>query len=274
VSSTLDQVFRRVGAQGRAAFIPFLMAGDPDLGTTERLLEALVAGGADILELGVPFSDPVADGPVNQRASTRALASGVRLSAILDLVARCRDRLGVPIVLFTYFNPLLRRGLGTFAEQAAASGVDGVLCVDLPPEEAESEYLTELRPRGIDTIFLAAPTSTRERLKQVIRASTGFLYYVARTGVTGERRELPPELLKEARRLRRKCSRPLAVGFGISTPEQVEQVGEVADGVVVGSALVRLVEENAGSPDLPQVLEERVRQLTAPLRKKAERRSA
>lgn len=271
--SAIDRVFERCRAEDRAAFIPFLTAGDPDLATTEKLLEALAQGGADLIELGVPFSDPIADGPTIQRSSTRALAGGVRLAGILDLVARSRDRLGVPIALFTYFNPLFRRGLATFAEQAASSGVDGVLCVDLPPEEAEEEFLPVLRARDIDTIFLLSPTSTKERIKKVGEASTGFVYYVSRIGVTGERTALAPELLKEAKKLGKKLDQPLAVGFGISTPEQVEQVASVADAVVVGSALVRLVEENAGSPDLPRLLEDRVRELTAPLREKA-RRSA
>ncbi len=263
--STITQVFERCREQKRAAFIPFLTAGDPDLETTPELLAALVAGGADLIELGVPFSDPIADGPVIQRAATRALASGTTLSGILRLVARNRDRLGVPIVLFTYFNPIHARGIERFAEQAAASGVDGVLCVDLPPDEAARCFTPTLRRHGLDTVFLVAPTSGRQRVQRVASSSTGFVYYVSRAGVTGARAELPKELAKEARRLRRKLAAPLAVGFGISTPEQVAAVARVADGVVVGSALVRFVEEHAGEPDLTARLEERVRQLVAPL---------
>jgi tryptophan synthase alpha chain len=264
--SAIDDVFDRCREQDRAAFIPFLVAGDPDLDTTGELLQALARGGADLIELGVPFSDPIADGPTNQAASVRALAAGTKLSAILELVARERRGLGVPIVLFTYFNPVYRRGVESFAEQASASGVDGVLCVDLPPEEAEEELIPTLRARDIDTIFLLAPTSTRDRIKSVAAASTGFVYYVSRTGVTGARDALSPTLLKEAKKLRKKLKLPLAVGFGISTPEQVEAVAEVADGVVVGSALVRLVEEHGRSPNLPGLVEARVRELTAPLR--------
>ncbi len=263
--SGIGEAFARCAAEGRAAFIPFLMAGDPDLAATAGQLAALAAGGADIIELGVPFSDPIADGPVNQRAATRALAAGTVLSGILELIARHRDQLGVPIVLFTYYNPLCARGLDRFAEQAAASGVDGVLCVDLPPEEADRELLPALRERGVDTIFLLAPTSTRERIARVAAASSGFVYYVSRTGTTGERASLPPDLVRDLKRLRRRLDLPLAVGFGISTPEQVAAVGKVADGVVVGSHLVSLVERMGDAPELPAMLEDRVRELAAPL---------
>src|SRR5262245_43289354 len=194
--SVIDDVFARCALERRAAFIPFIMAGDPDLETTATLIEALAAGGADLIELGVPFSDPIADGPVNQRAAARALAAGTKLSGILQVVARHRDRLGVPIVLFTYVNPILARGVERFAEQAAASGVDGVLAVDLPPEEAEGDLVPALRRQGVDTIFLLSPTSTRERVQRVAAASSGFVYYVSRTGVTGERTQLAPELLR------------------------------------------------------------------------------
>lgn len=265
--SAIAQVFARCREQRRAAFIPFLMGGDPDLETTGDLLQALVDGGADLLELGVPFSDPIADGPVNQRAAVRALAAGTTLSGILNLVARKRERLGVPIVLFTYYNPIHVRGVATFAEQAAASGVDGVLCVDLPPEEGD-ELVPTLRRYGLDSIFLLSPTSPAKRVAQVNRCSSGFVYYVSRTGVTGERDELPKPLLKEARKLRRRVRCPLAVGFGISTPEQVADLGRVVDGVVVGSALVRLVEERAGDPELPRALEERVRWLSEGLHRR------
>jgi tryptophan synthase alpha chain len=263
--SGISEVFARCAEEGRAAFIPFLMAGDPSLSATAGQLTALAAGGADIIELGVPFSDPIADGPVNQRAAMRALAAGAGLSGILELIARQRDQLGVPIVLFTYYNPVHARGLERFAEQAAASGVDGVLCVDLPPEEAENDLVPVLRERGVDTIFLLAPTSTRDRIARVAAASSGFVYYVSRTGTTGERASLPPDLVRELKRLRRRIDLPLAVGFGISSPAQVAAVSEVADGVVVGSALVRLVEQMGEDPDLPAMLELRVRELAAPL---------
>lgn len=263
--SAIDDVFARCRAELRAAFIPFLTAGDPDLEITAVLLKAFVDGGADLIELGVPFSDPIADGPVIQRASTRALASGTTLSGVLRLVARYRDELGVPIVLFTYFNPIHARGIGSFAEQAAASGVDGVLCVDLPPDEGRRELVPTLRRHGLDTIFLLAPTSNRQRIRSVTESSSGFVYYVSRTGVTGERQQLRKELLKESKRLRRKLDLPLAVGFGISTPQQVAQVARVADGVVVGSALVHLIEEKAGQGDLATAVRQRVLELATPL---------
>ncbi len=264
-SGAIGEAFARCKASKRAAFIPYITAGDPDLETSAELVRALAGAGADIIELGVPFSDPIADGPVNQAAATRALASGTTLSGVLDLVSRSRDQVGVPIVLFTYFNPLHARGLEVFAEQAASSGVDGVLCVDLPPTEAAAEYVPALRERGLDTIFLVAPTSDRKRVGEVAEASTGFVYYVSRTGVTGSRSELAPELLGDVKRLRRRLSLPVAVGFGISTPDQARAVGKVADGVVVGSALVRLVEEKAGDNDLVQLIREKARELATAL---------
>ncbi len=263
----IEQAFSACRREKRVAFIPFLMAGDPDLRTTGELIEALERGGADLIELGLPFSDPIADGPVNQRAAFRALASGTTLSGVLETIASVRRRVKTPIVLFTYFNPIHARGIERFAEQAAASGVDGVLCVDLPPEEGERELSPILGAHGIDSIYLLAPTSTKERVRRAAKASSGFLYYVSRTGVTGERTALSGDLGAEIRRLKKSLSLPLAVGFGISTPEQVREVGEVADGVVVGSALVRLVEEHAGSADLAERLEASVRELSAPLRK-------
>jgi tryptophan synthase alpha chain len=272
--SAIDEVFFNCAHENRGAFIPFLMAGDPDLNATAEYLDALAAGGADIIELGVPFSDPIADGPINQRAASRALAAGTKMSGILQLVARHRDKLGVPIVLFTYFNPIHARGVERFAEQAAASGVDGVLCVDLPPEEGERDFIPALREQGVDTIFLLAPTSTRDRVTKVAAASTGFVYYVSRTGVTGERSALATDLSRDVKRLRKRLDQPLAVGFGISTPQQVAAVGDVADGVVVGSALVRLIEEQGSESGFPRTLEERVRELAAPLRQRAERRRA
>jgi tryptophan synthase alpha chain len=266
VDGAIAGAFARCRAEKRAAFIPFLMAGDPDIETTPRLLQAAVAGGADILEIGVPFSDPIADGPVNQRAATRALAAHTRMDDILRMVARHRDALGVPVVLFTYYNPIHARGVETFAEQAAASGVDGVLCVDLPPEEAAGELLPALREHGLDTVFLLSPTSPPERVRRVGEHSSGFVYYVSRTGVTGEREELPRELVRDVKRLRKKLELPLAVGFGLSTADQVAAVGRIADGVVVGSALVRLVEEHGRHPQLASLLEERVHELAGCLR--------
>lgn len=267
-ASPLSRAFARAQGEGRAAFIPFITAGDPDLAATERFAVALAAAGADILELGVPFSDPIADGPVNQAAAARALASGTTLVGILALVARLQPKLGIPIVLFTYFNPLHAYGIARFAEHAAASGVDGVLCVDLPPEEAEGEYLEALRAHGLAAIFLLAPTSTRERVRAVARLGSGFVYYVSRTGVTGEQGELPEALAREAKALGKALQLPLAVGFGISSRPQVAAVAKVADGVVVGSALVRLIGEAAAAPDLADRIFERAQDLAAGTRRR------
>lgn len=263
--SALGTVFGACRAARRAAFIPYLTGGDPDLSTSADLIQALVDGGADVIEIGVPFSDPIADGPVNQRAAKRALDAGVTLSGLLDLVARHKSRSDVPVVLFSYFNPLFVRGLSAFAEQAASSGVDGVLCVDLPPDEAASEFIPALRQRDIDTVFLIAPTSTRDRTREIGKAASGFVYYVSRTGVTGVRSEIESSLKKEVRRVRRQLELPVAVGFGISTPEQVQSVGRFADGVVVGSALVRIVEQRQRDSDLPAALRREVETLAAPL---------
>jgi tryptophan synthase alpha chain len=265
-TAAIDRAFARGREQKRALFIPYITAGDPDLATTETLLDALVAGGADLVELGVPFSDPIADGPVNQRAAFRALGSGTDLPGVLDVVSRFRTRSPVPVVLFTYFNPIHARGVEAFAQRASTSGVDGVLCVDLPPEEGE-DLAAALAAKEIASIYLLAPTSTRERIRLVGRSSSGFVYYVSRTGVTGEQGSLPEELVRELEQLRRRIKLPLAVGFGISSPEQVEALGRYADGVVVGSALVRVVEEAAGAPDVAARLEERVAELAGALRR-------
>jgi len=263
--SRLAETFAHCRSRKRAAFIPFLMAGDPDARASLELIGAAIAGGADIVELGMPFSDPIADGSVNQRAHVRGLSGGATMAGVLDIVAQARGRWDVPFVLYSYFNPILRLGVSEFSARAAASGLDGVLALDLPPEEAVPEFVDTMEREGLDPIFLLAPTSTKARIRRVDRLARGFVYYVARTGVTGVRQELPPELLKEARAIRKAIRSPLAVGFGISTPEQVEQVGSVADGVVVGSALVRLVEEHgAAAADL---LTETVASLTEPLRR-------
>lgn len=261
--SRLHETFERCRSEKRAAFIAYLAAGDPGPRESEALLHALVAGGADLIELGVPFTDPIADGPVNRRAARRALEAGTSLSAVLRIVARNRADLGVPVVLFTYYNPIHALGAVRFADQAGSSGVDGVLCIDLPPEEGESELAPALREQGVDVVYLLAPTSVRRRLRVVNEASSGFVYYASRPGVTGMRERLPRYLLKQAKRLRKRLELPLAVGFGISTPEQVTQVARVADGVVVGSALVSEVEEHAGQADLTHRLEARVRELRA-----------
>lgn len=245
--------FEELAERGQAAFIPFITAGDPTLAYTGRLVPELEKAGADIIELGVPFSDPVADGIVNQEAAQRALRHNVSLHDIVRLVGELRGRTQVPIVLFTYFNPVMAYGCEQLAADAAEAGVDGILCVDLPPEEAE-EYGRCMAEKGICTIYLAAPTSTEERIELIARHSTGFLYYVSRTGVTGERSEMETSVRPTVERIRKHTDTPVAVGFGISSPEQAAAVAEYADGVIVGSAIVRQIGEWGDAPDsIPRV---------------------
>ncbi len=228
---------------GRRVLVPYIMAGDLDAAATERLVELLVAAGADAIELGVPFSDPIADGPVNQRAGFRALARGMTLGRALALVARIREHTGVPLVFMTYYNLLLRHGLAAFCRDAVAAGLDGVITADLPPEEGDA-LVAEGRAAGLATIFLLAPTSTDARIRSVAGASSGFIYCVSRTGVTGVRDEVPPELAELVGRIRAATETPVCVGFGISRPSQAREVARYADGVIVGSALVGMLEED------------------------------
>lgn len=230
------------------------------LEASEGIVMAAAEAGADVIELGVPFSDPVADGPTIQRASERALKSGTTLAGVIDLVRRLRARTQVPLVLFSYFNPILQMGLEKFAEDASAAGADGVLATDLTPEEA-SDYRRIVQERGLDTIFLAAPTSTDARLKLIGEASTGFLYVISRTGVTGEQDTMPEDLPAFIRRVRQFTPLPIAVGFGISQPSHVTLLGGIADAAVVGSGLVAEIEK-AGSPEAAaRAVGERVRLL-------------
>jgi tryptophan synthase alpha chain len=239
----IGERFARRRAERRAAFVAFLTAGDPSIERTIECALSLDAAGVDVLELGVPFSDPLADGPVIQRASERALAHGVTLPHVLDAVRAIRRRSELPLLLFSYFNPLLQHGLERLAGEAKEAGVDGVLVTDLPPEEA-GEWLAPARKADLDTVFLASPTSPDERLARVADASRGFVYAVSRTGVTGERQALSADARPLVERLRARTTVPVALGFGLSTPEQVREAGTVADGVVVGSALVRFLEEH------------------------------
>ena len=264
--SRLDETFRRLRARGARALVTYFTAGDPSLADTRRLVVAAERGGADVVELGVPFSDPIADGPVIQRAGARALAAGTTLPRVLETVATLRADVRVPLVLLTYYNPLLAFGLKAFARTAADAGVDGVIVADLPPEEADP-LASEAGAAGLDMIHLVAPTSTVARVRLIARRSRGFVYVVSLTGVTGERRELPPDLETQMRTLRLVTTKPVCVGFGISRPEQVAAVGRLADGVIVGSALVRFVEERAGSPALTEDVERFVSELKIPLRR-------
>ena len=244
----IADVFDSLKQQGKKGFIPYITAGDPDLATTEQLLFTL-APHATLIELGVPFSDPMADGPVIQRASERALKNNFGLQDILDTVARARKQIETPIILFSYYNPLLQFGLKRLAQHAKDAGVDGVLVTDLTPEES-GEFETELRAHGLDMIFLIAPTSTDDRLKLVAQHASGFIYAVSRAGVTGTRETVSVEAEKLVNRMRQFSSLPIAVGFGISNAAQVADVSRYADAVVVGSAIVAEMERCIGTGDL------------------------
>jgi tryptophan synthase alpha chain len=226
----------------RKALIAYLTAGDPSPARTPELVAALERGGADLIELGVPFSDPIADGPVIQRGAERALKAGTNLAAVLEIARTIRKSSQIPLLLFTYLNPVMRYGVEKLARDAQAAGIDGCLFTDLSVEEAEP-YVKAMRAAELDSVFLGAPTSTAERLKLVAKYSTGFVYLVSRTGVTGERDSLSESVAPLVRSMREISPLPLAVGFGISTPEQAREVAHMADGVVVGSAFVRLIGE-------------------------------
>lgn len=264
-TTRIGNLFATCRAENRKAFIAYLTAGDPSSKHTASLVLALERGGADLIELGVPFSDPIADGPVIQRASDRALRAGMTLPKLLDIVREIRLQSQIPLLLFSYLNPLLRYGFEKLARDACYAGIDGVLLTDLCVEEA-TEPVNRLREQGLDTIFLAAPTSTERRLRLVAQHSSGFIYLVSRTGVTGEQASVSQAAAPLARRMRELTDLPLAVGFGVSKPEQVSEVAQIADGVVVGSAIVRCIESHIGSHDLPARLAEFTRHLTAPLR--------
>ena len=264
----ISRLFERLHAEHRPALIAYITAGDPSPSATPDVVAALERGGADLIELGVPFSDPIADGPVIQRGSERALKAGTKLTTVLNIAAQIRKRSEIPLLLFTYMNPVLRYGLEPLARDAGASGIDGCLLTDLSVEEAEP-YIYVMRKAGLDTVFLAAPTSSTRRLQLVAKYSTGFVYLVSRTGVTGERANVSDSVEPLVAAMRAVTKLPLAVGFGISTAEQVRAIGAVADGVVVGSAFERVIEENAAGPQLAQEVEALARTLASGLLSKS-----
>lgn len=254
MGSRIDEAFARIRADKRPGLVTYITAGDPDLQRSAQILEALDRAGADVLEVGVPFSDPLADGPVIQRATERALAAGGNLKASLALIEKVRPRVKAPVVLFSYANPLLRMGIDRFARTAAAAGVDGVLALDLPIEEA-GEFREALAASGLDRIFLLSPTTTEARIRKAAELGSGFLYGISRLGVTGARDRVAAGADDLVRRIRAQTSLPIALGFGISRPEHVAEVGAYADAAVVGSALVALIADAAASPDLVERVE-------------------
>jgi tryptophan synthase alpha chain len=247
VSARLAHVFEALRAERRCGLVTYVTAGDPDYERSREVLLALDRAGADVLEVGVPFSEPLADGPVIQRASERALASGMTLARTLDLVADVRPQLSAPIVLFTYANPIYRFGFDRFVARAADVGVDGVLVLDLPIEEADG-LRAALAPVGLDTIFLLSPTTTVERIRRAAALGSGFLYGISRLGVTGARSQVAGGARALAERIRRETSLPLALGFGLSHPDHIAEVGQFADAAVVGSALVNVIAEARRAP--------------------------
>ncbi len=265
----IARLFDRLRAEKRPALIAYIVGGDPSPAATPEIVAALERGGADLIELGVPFSDPIADGPVIQRGSDRALKAGTKLSTVLEIAAQIRKQSEIPLLLFTYMNPVLRYGLEPLARAAVASGIDGCLLTDLSVEEAEP-YIQVMREAGLDTVFLAAPTSSRRRLELVAKYSTGFVYLVSTTGVTGERASVSDSVGPLVADMRAITNLPLAVGFGISSAEQVRSIGALADGVVVGSAFERAIEENAASGQLSAQVEALARKLASGLLSKSQ----
>jgi tryptophan synthase alpha chain len=260
IQGRLAATFERVRAQEAPGLVTYVTAGDPALPRTEGILRALDRAGADVLEVGVPFSDPLADGPVIQRATERALASGTTLAGVLDLLERVRSGIRAPIVIFSYANPILRLGAERFADRARAAGVDGVLVLDLPIEEAD-DFRNMLAARGIDTILLLSPTTTDERLRKAAALGSGFLYAISRLGVTGARDQIAAGAQDMVERIRRVSDLPVALGFGISKPEHVREVGRWADAAVVGSALVSVIAAAGAADSLETRVEEYVRWL-------------
>lgn len=258
--SRIDETFARLRAQGRTGLVTYVTAGDPSLATTAEILKTLDRAGADVLEVGVPFSDPLADGPVIQRATERALAGGATLMGVLDMLTGVRREIQAPIVIFSYANPILRMGLDVFARRAQAAGVDGVLTLDVPPEEAE-DWRNGFTGVGIDTIFLLSPTTADDRIRRAAILGSGFLYGISRLGVTGARDEVADSAAELAARVRRATDMPLALGFGVSRPEHVRAIGHIADAAVVGSALVNVIAEHGTSPGLLEDVERYVRWL-------------
>lgn len=260
----LGERFAALRERGERALVPFVTGGDPNLATTQAVVLAMVQAGADAVEIGVPFSDPLGDGPVIQRANERSLAAGTSTRRVFELVETLRPSVDVPLVLMGYANNVCAMGEHAFAEAAGAAGVDGIILVDLPPEEGES-FFAELRGHDVDPILLAAPTTVPERLAMLARETRGFLYYVSLTGVTGARSEVARGVEEGVRAARAVAEVPVCVGFGVSTPEQVRRIGAYADGVVVGSALIDRIEGKTGD-DAADIAAKFIEELKAPLR--------
>ena len=251
----IENTFKKLKQTGRKALIPYLMAGDPSLDATKQFVSELEEAGADIIELGVPFSDPLADGPVIQRAHERALQKGISLKKVIALVKEIRQSSHIPLILMTYYNPVFKFGVETFIKEAADSGVDGVIIPDLIPDEAH-DFISVARKHKIDTIFLLAPTSTLERIKRVVKVSTGFIYYVSITGITGAKLAIGDPMKDTLKLIKSNTNKPVAVGFGISNPEEAAEISKLAEGVIIGSAIVRLIAEGKDIKDFVKKIKE------------------
>ena len=268
----IDQKFAELKKANRKGFIAYICGGDPDLDATAELAVALEKAGVDILELGIPFSDPLADGVVNQQASQRALAKGATVDKILKTIQKIRQMgCALPIVLYSYYNPVFHYGLETFIRDARKCGVDGLLNLELPPEEAD-KYEREMRKHGLHGIFLVAPTSSDERIKKISEKASGFIYYVSREGVTGERSSMENSIESMVKRIRKHSKLPVVVGFGVSKPEHVREIAKVADAVVVGSAIVKKIGEIGDKPNLIADVSKHVQALVEPLKNKKTRK--
>lgn len=241
--SKIEEVFKDLRVKGRKAFIPYIMAGDPDLAKTEEVILFFEEVGADIVELGIPFTDPLADGPTIQRASERALKKGITLKKVLEFVKRIRRSIKIPIVLMTYYNPIFKYGEERFVKESVQYGVNGIIVPDLPPDEA-TDLIRFSKREGLDTVFLLAPTSTEDRVRRVARTSSGFIYYVSITGITGSRLQIDESLGESIKKIRKITDKPVCVGFGVSNPEEASRVSEIADGVIIGSAIVKMLNES------------------------------
>lgn len=263
----IEKAFSTARSEGRAAFVGYVCAGDPDLETSLEVCRTLIGEGTDILELGVPFSDPLADGLTNQLAAERALASGMTQEKVFSLVRKIREFSDVPVVLYTYYNLVFSQGVESFAKRAVEAGVDGILTLDLPPEEA-GEMDTACSEAGLKTVYIVAPTSPEARIELICRTATGFVYYVSQEGVTGERDQMAANLEEKLAQIRKHATGPVVVGFGISREEHVRAVAAAADGVVVGSALVNCIARNQGQPEvILRAIREKMQELTKGLKK-------
>lgn len=253
----IAEVFKKLKKANKKALIPYIMAGDPNLDATKAFISELEIAGADIIEVGVPFTDPLADGPTIQRASERALDQGVTLRKVLTLVNEIREHIKIPLVLMTYYNPVFKFGIEAFVKEAVRVGVNGVIVPDLIPDEAD-DFIHSAKKYRLDTIFLLAPTSTEERIKKVARASTGFIYYVSITGITGARLSMDETMKNTLNLIKTLTKKPIAIGFGVSNPEEASRVATLADGVIIGSAIVKLISEGKDIKNFVKSLREAI----------------